>query len=152
MSNVERQNNSLFTFETDGETVAQGLVGALVITDSGRFVISEVDYFFADGITRREFQDAKYSSPGTVTGSVFRGRLVFPNISVSNNDLIMPIEIQELSPEGKITNIKGPHKVGRALGIEMNQKYSLFIQDPYSRIFYLTTTIPEDEDSPLNNL
>ena len=49
MSNVERQNNSLFTFETDGETVAQGLVGALVITDSGRFVISEVDYFFADG-------------------------------------------------------------------------------------------------------
>lgn len=151
MSDTERLNQPHFTFDTSGEVVAQNLIGAVVITGDSRFIISEVEYFPAEEITGKVYQDAKYSPPGTVTGSVYRGRLVFPNISTSGNDLIMPRAVLEITPDGESTYIEGPGRVAKALGIEKNGKYELFIQDPYSRIFYLTTTIPEDEGNLLNN-
>ena len=132
-----------FSFEGNGEEVAKNLIGGIIIAISGRFLITQIKYYPSDEITASNYQDAKHSVSGTVTGSPYRNA-VLTNISVSENDLVMPIKMVEFSDDGQVNLIQGAGMVSKALGIDKNKKYKLEISDPYSKIFYLTTTMPEE--------
>lgn len=148
MSSEQNREISSFIFEENIESVAENLIGAILITETGRFRIEEVKQFYANQITAENYQLAKYSPPGTLTGSPYR-RTVFANISVSGNGLIMPTRI---SIVGEDTRIEGPGKVSKALGIGKNESFKLEIVDPILPTLHLTTTIPEELGRDLKSL
>ena len=111
-----------FTFDGDPNIVEQQLKGAIVIVGERRFMIIDAEGFEGINIKRKEFQPAKKEPIGTISGSPYRGRLTFPNITVQNEGLVMPRVVNELTGDGTMQRIEGPDRVARALGIQQNER------------------------------
>lgn len=137
MKRKENSQSTPFSLEGDVEEIAENLIGAILITNEGQFVITGTRAYPKELITRSEFQKAKNSKIGTVTGSPYRGRQTFVNISTSGNCLVMPTSVLKIGevPEA----IEGSSRVAKALGVKQGLQYGIEIKDPHSKILYLTT-------------
>lgn len=133
-------------FDQPAGVVADMIKGATVVIADKRVVIANVQAF----PTVKQphfFKSALEANPGTITGVLYRGRAIMPNITASERGLVMPTAVSTRDENGNETLFTRPTDIAKTLGLGPNESGVLNIVDPEAREFSLVKATPIEQSS-----